>query len=60
MDAHDCVVDAEVGHVALLGVEGLIVVRTRDTVLVAKRGRGESVRDVVARLRAEGREDLLR
>ena len=38
----------------------LIVVRTGDTVLVARRGRGEDVREIVKRLEAEGREDLLR
>lgn len=60
VDAKDCVVDAADGHVALLGVRDLIVVRTGDTVLVARRGRGEDVRDIVKRLEAEGREDLLR
>ena len=60
VDAKDCVVDAGDGHVALLGVEGLIVVRTGDSVLVARRGRGEDVREIVKRLEAEGREDLLR
>lgn len=59
VDADGCVVDAADGHVALLGVKDLIVVRTKDTVLVARRGRGEDVRDVVKRLEEEGREDLL-
>lgn len=59
VDAKDCVVDASGGHVALLGVEDLIVVRARDTVLVAKRGSGERVREIVARLLAEGRGDLV-
>jgi hypothetical protein len=40
-------------------VKDLIVVRTKDAVLVARRGRGEDVRDVVKRLEEEGREDLL-
>jgi len=59
VDTRDCVVDAGEGHVALLGVKDLLVVRTGDTVLVARRGRGEDVRKVVERLEAEGREDLL-
>ena len=59
VDARDCVVDAEGGTVALLGVEDLIVVRTGDAVLVARRGRGEDVREIVARLKAEGRSELL-
>ena len=60
VDAKDCVVDAGEAHVALLGVEGLIVVRTGDTVLITRRGRGEDVREIVKRLETEGREDLLR
>ena len=57
--SRNCLVQAEGGHVALLGVKNLIVVQTGDTVLVARRGRGEDVRKVVARLVEEGREDLL-
>jgi hypothetical protein len=45
--------------VALLGVRDLVVVRTKDALLVAARGRGEDVRRVVERLRASGRGDLL-
>jgi len=55
----NCLVDVEDGHVALLGVKDLVVVRRGDTVLVAKRGHGEAVREVVQRLLDEGREDLL-
>jgi mannose-1-phosphate guanylyltransferase len=60
VDAANCVVDAAEGHVALLDVDDLVVVRTKDTVLVTRRGRGERIRDVVARLEKEGREDLLK
>jgi mannose-1-phosphate guanylyltransferase len=59
VDATGCLVEAVEGHVALLGVEGLVVVRTKDTVLVAPRGRGQEVRRIVERLEREGREDLL-
>jgi mannose-1-phosphate guanylyltransferase len=59
VEAEGCVVYAGEGHVALLGVKDLIVVRTKDTVLVLRRGRGEDVRRVVARLEAEGLERLL-
>jgi mannose-1-phosphate guanylyltransferase len=59
VDARNCVVDASGGHVALLGVEDLIVVRSKDSVLVARRGQGERVREVVERLKAERRGDLL-
>lgn len=59
VDAEHCVVEAIEGHVALLGVEDIVVVRTGDTVLVTRRGRGEAVRDVVKRLEDERRDDLL-
>jgi mannose-1-phosphate guanylyltransferase len=59
VESEDCVVDAGEGHVALLGVKDLIVVRTEDAVLVARRGRGEDVREMVARLEAEGRGKLV-
>lgn len=59
LDAEGCVVEAEAGHVALLGVKDLVVVRTADTVLVLPRGAGERVRELVARLAAEGRGELL-
>jgi len=59
VNSRDCIVDAQAGHVALVGVKDLIVVRTGDTVLVARRGHGQDVRQVVERLKAEGREDLL-
>ena len=59
VDTQGCVVDAAEGHVALVGVKDLIVVRTGDTVLVARRGKGQDVRKIVAQLQDEGREDLL-
>lgn len=59
VDAKGCVVDAAGGHVALLGVEDLIVVRTADAVLVAKRGQGERVREVVERLKGQGHGGLV-
>jgi mannose-1-phosphate guanylyltransferase len=61
VDAGDCFVRAEDGTtVALLGVSDLIVVRTKDALLVARRGRGEDVRRVYEALRDGRREDLLR
>lgn len=59
VDSSDCVVDAEDGLVALLGVQDLIVVRTADAVLVARRGRGEDVRDVVRRIEKMQHGDLV-
>jgi mannose-1-phosphate guanylyltransferase/mannose-6-phosphate isomerase len=41
--------------VALVGVDDLVVVETDDAVLVARKDRVQQVKDVVARLKAEGR-----
>lgn len=60
LDAKRCFVRSEDGtQVALVGVSDLVVVRTEDALLVAKRGRGEDVRKVVERLKEAGRGDLL-
>ncbi|HZF12642.1 MAG TPA: sugar phosphate nucleotidyltransferase [Thermoanaerobaculia bacterium] len=47
------------GIVAVLGVEGLVVVRTADAVLVCPKERSQEVRRLVAELAARGRNDLL-
>lgn len=44
--------------VAVVGVEGIVVVDTRDAVLVAKRERSQDVKEIVDRLRAEKREEF--
>lgn len=60
VDAADCFVRCEDGTaVALLGVSDLVVVRTKDALLVARRGRGEDVKRVYEELARRGREDLL-
>jgi len=43
----------------LAGLEDLVVVETEDAVLVCREGAGEALREIVARLRAAGRADLL-
>jgi mannose-1-phosphate guanylyltransferase len=50
VDAADNVVATD-GHVSLLGVENLVVVKYGDRALVCPRGETERVREVVARLR---------
>ncbi len=47
------------GTIAVLGVEGLVVVRTGDAVLVMPKSRSQEVRKLVAELAARGRGDLL-
>jgi len=59
IDARDNVIYAEEGTVAVLGVEGLAVVRTADAVLVVPKARSQEVRRVVEELRRRGRDDLL-
>jgi len=59
VDSTDTLVLAEDGHVAVLGVEGLVVVRTGDTVLVMPKTRAQDVRQVVDTVAAEGRSELL-
>jgi mannose-1-phosphate guanylyltransferase/mannose-6-phosphate isomerase len=59
LDCSDSIVYSESGTVAVLGVSNLIVVRSGDVVLIVPRGRSQEVRRLVAKLREEGREDLL-
>jgi mannose-1-phosphate guanylyltransferase len=50
---------ADSGTIAVLGVEGLVVVRTADAVLVVPRERSQEVRKLIAALAERGRQDLL-
>ncbi len=53
------VVYSDGGTVALLGVDGLVVVRTADVVLVLPRERAQDVRRIVSELERRGRGELL-
>ncbi len=59
IDARDNLLYADHGHIAVVGVEGLAVVRTGDTVLVVPKNRSQDVKQVVEALRANRRDDLL-
>lgn len=59
MGARDNLLFADEGTVAVVGVDGLAVVRTGDAVLVVPRERAQEVRRIVEQLRALGRRDLL-
>ena len=50
---------SDAGTIAVLGVEGLVVVRTGDAVLVMPKERSQEVRKIVAQLQERGRGDLL-
>jgi mannose-1-phosphate guanylyltransferase len=58
-DAHDNFVWAPQKTVALIGVEGLVVVDTPDALLITTKERSEDVKAIVERLKKDGREDLL-
>ncbi|MBL7007876.1 MAG: NTP transferase domain-containing protein [Planctomycetes bacterium] len=45
--------------IAVIGVDDIVVVRTGDAILVAARDRTEEVKDLIERLQAEGRTELL-
>jgi mannose-1-phosphate guanylyltransferase len=59
LEAQDNLLFADQGTVTVLGVAGLIVVRTGDAVLVLPKGRSQEVRKIVNDLQARGRGDLL-
>jgi mannose-1-phosphate guanylyltransferase len=45
--------------VALVGVNNLVIVQTKDALLITTRERSQDVGKVVAELKAAGREDLI-
>ena len=59
IDARDNLVHAPGKVVALLGVEGLVIVETADAILVCPRDRAQDVRQMVDALAARGRKELL-
>jgi len=59
LDSRRNYVEAPGKLVALLGVEDLVVVDTKDALLVARRDRAQQVGDIVKRLEQLQREDLL-
>ncbi len=59
IDAADNLLYADEGTVAVLGVEGLVVVRTGDSVLVMPKERSQEVRRIVDELKRRQRTDLL-
>lgn len=49
LDSKECIVVAEEGEVALLGVNDLVVVKTKDTVLVCAKDRAAEVKELVTK-----------
>ncbi len=56
-DVSNCYLRSEAGLVAAVGVKDLVVVATGDAVMLAPRNRTQEVRQLVARLAREGREE---
>jgi mannose-1-phosphate guanylyltransferase/mannose-6-phosphate isomerase len=59
VDSRENLLFADAGTIAVVGVEGLVVVRTGDAVLVCPRERSQEVRRIVDELAGRGRRDLL-
>lgn len=54
-DVSSCLLQAESRMVAAVGLENMIVVETKDAVLVAPRDRGQDVKKIVSQLKAKTR-----
>jgi len=59
VDAGGNLLFADAGTIAVLGVQGLVVVRTGDAVLVLPKERSQEVKKIINELAARRREDLL-
>ncbi|HEY7214677.1 MAG TPA: mannose-1-phosphate guanylyltransferase [Thermoanaerobaculia bacterium] len=59
VDARGNLLFADAGTITVLGVDGLVVVRTGDAVLVCPKSRSQEVKRLVSELAAREREDLL-
>jgi mannose-1-phosphate guanylyltransferase/mannose-6-phosphate isomerase len=59
VDSNDNLLWADAGHLAVLGISDLIVVRTGDTVMVLPKQRAQDVKRLVDALAAGGRDELL-
>lgn len=59
IDSRDNILMSQERLVALVGVEGLVVVDTPDALLVCRRDDAQKIKDIIARLEDQGRSDLL-
>jgi mannose-1-phosphate guanylyltransferase len=59
LNSENVFVYSEEKLVAVVGVKDLVVVDTGDALLIASRERAQDVKEIVSRLRASGRDDLL-
>lgn len=59
LGSRGCLVDAESRPVAAIGLEDVVIVESKDAVLVCHRDRAQEVAALLARLRSDGRAELL-
>jgi mannose-1-phosphate guanylyltransferase len=59
LDSDDSVLVSDGPLIAAVGIHGLVVVATRDAVLVVPKGDAQRVKDLVARLQQQSRDDVL-
>lgn len=59
VDTRDALLISQHRLIACVGLEDVIVVETPDAVMVAKRDKAQEVRQVVSRLKSEGRQECL-
>jgi mannose-1-phosphate guanylyltransferase / mannose-6-phosphate isomerase len=57
-DVRNCYLRSEAGLIAAIGIEDLVVVATADALMLAPRNRTQEVRRLVARLAADGRDEV--
>jgi mannose-1-phosphate guanylyltransferase/mannose-6-phosphate isomerase len=57
VDAHDCYLQSTSRLVAAVGLKDHVVVETKDAVLVAPKGRVQDVKELVAKLKKQGRHE---
>ena len=59
LGSQGCLVDAESRPVAVIGLDDIVIVESNDAVLVCHRDRAQDVAALLARLRSDGRAELL-
>ena len=59
LGSRGCLVDAESKLVAVIGLQDVVVVESEDAILVCHRERAQDVAKLLARLRSDGRTELL-
>ena len=59
IDSSGNIIDSDLGCVALIGIENLIVIRTGESLLICQKDRAQDIKKIVEELKAKKRLDLL-